>query len=155
MRIRAVRTLQREARIVLGCALVYLVFTFFEWQHFTVTIGITVRYGFNEWHGVGLIACGLVVALLAWEVARLFGVRLPGASVSPAFVSFALAVLLPLFTLITFFSRSDGRQWPAWVGLALSIVIGAAAVMRAKAEGVEITRLTPTPDPKQPDDRRP
>src|SRR6266516_2545273 len=139
-------TLQREAWIVRACALLYLVFTFFEWQHFTVTIAVTVRYGFNEWHGVGLIACGLAVVLVVWEVGRLFGVRLAMASVSSEFVSFALAVLLTLFTLITFFSRSDGRQWPAWIGLALSIVIGAAGVRRAKAEGVELLRLTPAAD---------
>ena len=90
----------RAARVVLGCALLYLLFTFFEWQHFSVTIAITVEYGFNAWHGVGLIACVLVVALIAWEIARALGVRLPGNAVSPAFMSFALAVLLFLFTVV-------------------------------------------------------
>jgi hypothetical protein len=146
-------TSQRTAWIVRGCALLYLVLTFFDWQHFTVTIAVTIRYGFNEWHGVGVIACGLAVALVAWEAARLRGIHLPTASVSPAFVSFGLAVLLTLFTQITFFSRSEGRQWPAWIGTALSIVVGAAAVVRARADGVELFRLTPAPEARQADDR--
>jgi hypothetical protein len=134
-----------EAQVVLGGALLYLVFTFFEWQHFTVVIATTVRYGFDEWHGVGVIACVLVVALIAWEVARLFGLRLPWAGLSAAFVSLVLAVLLLLFTVMTFLSRGDGRHWPAWVGLVLSVIIAVAAVVRAKAEGVELLRITPTP----------
>jgi len=144
--------LQRWGWLVLGCSLLYLVFSFFNWQHFTVTIAVTVRYGFTEWHGVGVIACALAVAIVVWEAARAFGLRLPGSSVSPGFVSFLLAVLLTLFTVLTFFSRSDGRQWPAWVGLALSIVVGAAAIPRAKAEGVELLRVTPSPRAKPPDD---
>jgi hypothetical protein len=137
--------LQREGWVVLGCGLLYLILTFFAWQHFTVRIVTTIRYGFNEWEGVGVIAGGLVIALLAWEVARLFRVPRGVASISPQFVSFALAMLLLAFTALTFFSRSDGRQWPAWVGLALSIVIGAAAFARAKAEGIEMLRVTRTP----------
>src|ERR1041385_2666996 len=101
MRVPAVAGLRGEAVLVLGCALLYLLFSFFQWQHFTVTIAVTVRYGFDEWHGVGFLACGLAVALVAWELGRLFGLRLPGTSVSAAFVSLALAVLLLLF-------RSEG-----------------------------------------------
>ena len=133
---------------MIGSALLYLLLTFFKWQHFTVTIAVTVRYGFNEWHGVGVIACVLVVVLIVWETARLLGVHAPTASISSAFVSLALAMLLLLFTVLTFVSRSDGRTWPAWVGLALSIVIAIAAVLRAQAEGVEMLRLT-RPDAKR------
>jgi hypothetical protein len=143
---------QREGWVVLGCALLYLVVTFFQWQHFTVKIVTTVRYGFTEWNGVGLIACGLVIALVVWEVARLFRIPPQAASMSPAFVSLALAVLLLLFTALTFLSRSDGRQWPAWLGLGLSVVISVVAVARANAEGVEMLRITPKPDAARADD---
>ena len=54
-----------------GYALLYVLFTFLEWQHFKVTIAVTVRYGFT------------CVALM--------------------------------FTVLAFFTRSDGRNWPAWV----------------------------------------
>jgi hypothetical protein len=149
MKVRAAGT------FVLGTATLYLILTFFQWQHFRVHIAITVRWGFSEWHGVGVIACSVVIALIVWEVARSFVPRLPwAASVSPAFVSLSLSVLLFLFTLLTFLSRGSGRQWPAWAGLALSIVIALAAIPRAKAEGVELFRITqPTrPEPERDPD---
>src|SRR5436190_7936290 len=160
---QTVRGVRRETAIVFGAAVVYLVLTFFQWQHFTVVFLTTVRYGFNEWHGVGVIACVLVVALIVWELARFAGLRLPWASLSEAFVSLALALLLLLFTVLTFLSRSHGRHWPAWVGLALSLVIAFAAIRRAQAEDVELFRLTPArsgapsepaPPERQPDDDR-
>lgn len=55
-----------------GYALLYLLFTFLEWQHFTVTIAVTVRYGFT-------------------------------------------CVAPPHVHSVAFFTRSDGRNWPAWV----------------------------------------
>jgi hypothetical protein len=143
MGVPALSGVRRETAVVVGAAVLYLAFTFFQWQHFTVVIAATVRYGFNEWHGVGVIACVLVIVLIVWELARVFGLGLPGASLSPPFVSLALAVLLLLFTVLTFLSRSDGRHWPAWVGLALSLAIALAAVPRAKAEGVELLRVSP------------
>jgi hypothetical protein len=142
--------LRPEALVVLGGALLYLVCSFFQWQHFTVTIAVTVRWSFNEWHGIGVIACVLAVLLVVWEVARIVGFPLSWASLSASFVSLALAVLLFLFTVLTFLSRGDGRQWAAWVGLGLSVVIAVAAVVRAKAEDVEMFRLTPRELPAEP-----
>jgi hypothetical protein len=141
---RIVRVLATRG-FILGAATLYLILTFFQWQHFHVHIAVTVRWGFSEWHGVGVIACSIVVALIAWELARPFLPRLPSASVSPAFVSLALSLLLFLFTVLTFLSRSAGRQWPAWAGLGLSFVIALAAIPRAKAEGVELFRITASP----------
>src|SRR5437763_2452588 len=95
---------------VLGVATLYLILTFFQWQHFRVHIVTTVRWGFSEWHGIGVIACSVVVALIVWELARPFLPRPPwAASVSPAFVSLALSLLVFLFTLLTFLSRGSGR----------------------------------------------
>lgn len=75
--------------------------------------------------------------------------RLPGNAVSPAFVPFALAVLLFLFTVVAFLSRSEGRRWPAWVDLALSVLIAAVGFRRAQLEGVEM-RLTARPGAEPP-----
>jgi hypothetical protein len=136
---------EREGRIVLGGALLYLVVSFFEWQHFTVVIAIRVDYGFTEWNGIGVIACVSAIALIVWELARFAGVRLR--SDTAGFVSVALGVLLFLFTVLTFVVQSEGRQWPAWVGLALSAVIGGTAVLRARAEGVQMLRSHPVASP--------
>src|ERR1043166_918816 len=86
---------------VLGTATLYLILTFFQWQHFRVLIVTTVRWGFREWQGIGVSACSVVVALIVWELGRSFAPRLPWAAyVSPAFVSLALSLLLFLFTLL-------------------------------------------------------
>jgi hypothetical protein len=136
---------KREGQIVLGGALLYLVVSFLEWQHFTVVIARRVDYGFTEWNGIGVIACVSAIALIVWELARLAGVRLR--SDTPGFVSVALALLLFLFTVLTFVSQNEGRRWPAWVGLALSAVIGGTAVLRARAEGVQLLRSHPVASP--------
>ena len=108
-------------------------------------IGVRVDYGFTEWNGIGVIACMSAIALIVWELARLAGVRLR--SDTAGFISVALAVLLFLFTVLTFVSRGAGRQWPAWVGLALSAVIVGTAVLRARAEGVQLLRTHPVASP--------
>jgi hypothetical protein len=53
-------------------------------------------------------------------------------------VSAALALLLLVFTVITFISHDEARHWPAWIGLLAAIVIAGAAFVRARDEGVEV-----------------
>jgi hypothetical protein len=86
-----------------------------------------------------------VIALLVWEGVRLFEVKIEFGALTPGLVSVALALLLLLFTVITFLTHGTARHWPAWIGLLLSIVIAAAALMRAKAEGVQIPKMPSTP----------
>ncbi|HEX7526577.1 MAG TPA: hypothetical protein VF327_09730 [Gaiellaceae bacterium] len=102
---------------------------------------LTVHAGINEWHGVGIIAALLGIALLAWEGARLLGARIEFGPVTPGLGSVGIALLLLLFTVITFLSHSDARHWPAWVGLLLSIAIAGAALRRARTEGVQVPDL--------------
>src|SRR6266700_2264382 len=130
--------LSRETQIVLGGAVLYLIFSFFDWQQVS---GFGVTVGRSEWSGIGVIAGLLVIVLLAWEAARLFELKIELGSLTPGLLSVAVALLLLLFTIITFLNHSTARHWPAWVGLLLSIVIAAAAVMRAKAEGVEMPKM--------------
>jgi hypothetical protein len=130
--------LSRETQIVLGGAVLYLIFSFFDWQQVS---GFGVTVGRSEWSGIGVIAGLLVIVLLAWEAARLFEVKIELGSLTPGLLSVAVALLLLLFTIITFLNHSTARHWPAWIGLLLSIVIAGAAVMRAKAEGVEMPKM--------------
>lgn len=123
------KTLTPATQVVLGASTLYFIFSFLDWQQ----VG---PYGANEWHGIGVLAGLLVVALLVWEGLRLAGIKLDLGSVTPALVSVGLALLLFLFTLITFVDHDYARHWPAWIGLILSIVIGGAALVRANAEGV-------------------
>jgi hypothetical protein len=146
------KNLSREAQVVLGGAVLYLIFSFLDWQQVS-GFGITV--GRSEWNGVGIIAGLVVIALILWEAARLFAVKMPLGTLSEGLVSVALALLLALFTVITFATHGTARHWPAWIGLILAIVIAVCAVIRARAEGVQMPQAsssagTPTPDPAPP-----
>jgi hypothetical protein len=129
------RKLPREVQVVLGGSLLYLLFSFFDWQQVSF---LSAHAGISEWHGVGVIAGLLVLALLAWEGARLAGVQLQFGPITPGLGSIGLALLLLVFTVITFLTHNESRHWPAWVGLLLSIVITVAAFGRARAEGVDV-----------------
>ncbi len=130
--------LSRETQAVLAGSVLYLIFSFFDWQQVSA---FGVSAGRSEWNGIGVIAGLLVIVLLLWEAARLFEVKIELGSLNPGLLSVAVALLLLVFTVITFLSHSTARHWPAWIGLLLSIVIAAAAVMRGKAEGVEMPKM--------------
>lgn len=132
------KKLPREVQVVIGGAVLYLIFSFFDWQQVSV---LTITAGRSEWVGVGVIAGLLSIALLLWEAARAFDMKMQLGSLTPGLVSVALALLLLLFTVITFLSHNEARHWPSYVGLILSIVIAVAAFGRARAEGVEMPDL--------------
>lgn len=134
--------LSREAQIVLGGGVLLLVFSFFDWQQVSV---FNITAGVNEWHGIGILAVLLVIAMLVWEVARLLAVKIPLGGLGDGLVSLALALLAALFTVITFLTHDTARHWPAWIGLILAIVVAAAAVVRARAEGVQMPQGMPGP----------
>ncbi len=133
------KKLPREVQVLLGSGVLYLIFSFFDWQQ--VSFG-PLTAGVTEWHGVGVVAGLLVIALLLWEVARLFQIKIQLGSVTPGLVSVGLALLLLLFTVITFLTHNEARHWPSWLGLLLSIVIAVAALARARMEGVQMPDLS-------------
>jgi hypothetical protein len=135
-----IKSMSMAGQIMLGSTLLYVIFSFFNWQKVCVDIEGIGCAGVSAWNGVGVIAGLLAIALLAWEVSRLVGVKLPG-SIAPALVTIGLSVLLVLFTLITVLTHNEFRAWPQWIALILSIVIGVVAFARAREEGVAL----PTP----------
>ena len=128
--------LSREAQVVLGGGVVLLILSFFPWQEYSILSA-------NEWHGIGLLAGLLVIAMLAWEVLRLMAVNVSLGTLSPGLVSLGLALLVALFTVIAFLNKDTFRQWPAWIALIVALVVAAAAVMRARAEGVQMPQGKP------------
>jgi hypothetical protein len=146
--------LSRETQVVLGCAVLYLIISFFDWQQVSFSSAfVSGAVGLNLWHGIGVVAGLLVVALLIWELVRLFEVKAPTGSVSHGHVSVGLALALALFTVIAFFDKSTARHWPAWIGLLLSLVIAIAAVVRAREEGVQLPApkaASPAAEPAAP-----
>lgn len=133
--------LPREMQAILGGSVLYLIFSFFDWQQVSAG-GFT--FGVNEWHGIGVVAGLLVIVLLAWEAVRFLGMKIQLGPVSPGQLSLLLALALLVFTVITFLTHSTARHWPAWIGLILSVVIAAAALRRAKAEDVHLPVPKPT-----------
>ncbi len=131
--------LSREMQVILGCAVLYVIFSFFDWQQVS-DFGIT--YGRSEWTGLGIIAALLAIVLLAYELTRAFEVKVPlGETITPGHASAGLAIALLVFTVLTFLTHGTARHWPAWIGLILSIVIAVFALKRAKDEGVTMPQL--------------
>jgi hypothetical protein len=130
--------LSRDVQIILGGTLLYVIFSFLNWQQVSA-YGFTV--GVTEWAGIGYLASLLAIVLFVWEVTRLYSIKIPVGDLSPGLISAALALLLVVFTVITFLTHGTARNWPAFVGLILAIVIGVVALKRAKAEGVEMPTL--------------
>jgi uncharacterized membrane protein YgcG len=135
--------LSLAAKTVLVCAVLLLIVSFLDWQ--SVDLGPYGSVGANEWHGVGVLAVLLVLALIAWEVVRLLGMKIAMGSLSDELVSAGLALLVALFTVIYFLTHGTARAWPAWLGLLLAIAIAVAAFMRAKEEGVEMPERASSP----------
>jgi hypothetical protein len=128
--------LSREAQVVLGGGVMLLILSFLHWQAY-------LGFGVNEWHGIGVLAGLLVIAMLAWEVVRLTAGNVPLGTLSPGLVSVGLALLMALFTVIAFLNKDLLRQWPAWIALIVALGVAVAAVMRARAEGVEMPQGKP------------
>jgi drug/metabolite transporter (DMT)-like permease len=127
------KNLPREAQVILGAAVLALIFSFFDWQQVSF---LNVTAGRSEWNGIGVVAGLLIIAVLLWEAARALNIEL--GSVPVGLVSVVLALALLLFTVITFLTHNEARHWPSWIGLILSIVIAAVALMRGRAEGVQM-----------------
>ncbi len=101
----------------------------------------------NGWDGVGVLAGVFAIALVAWELIRLFG-QAPKLNVSPDYVTAGLAALAALFGLIQFFRAltyggdleddfeslgiegpNAGPRFGAFLGLLFVLVLAYAAFL--------------------------
>jgi hypothetical protein len=127
--------LSRGTQLTLVALVLYVIDSFLPWESFD-TGPISVDR--NLWHGVGVIAVLLALAMLVWEVLPLFATRPEIGTVHPRLISLGLGALLVLFTLIAILGLDlDTTIW-AWIGLILSVVATVGAFMEARTEGVEI-----------------
>ena len=134
----ALMKLSRDVQVVLGGTVLYVIFSFFDWQQVSV---LNITAGRSEWTGIGVVAALVAIVLLVWELGRAVNVKIELGSLSPGLISAALALLLLVFTAITFLTHGTARHWPAWVGLILSVAIAGAALRRARSEGVELPQV--------------
>ncbi len=132
------KELPREAQVTLGCLVLFVIFSFFDWQQ--ASFG-PYTAGRSLWHGIGIITVLIAIAYLIWEIGRALKYDVKIGQVTPPMTSAGLAIALLVFTVITFLDWSDFRHWPQWIGLALSIIIAVFAFKRAKDEGVEMPKM--------------
>jgi len=134
--------LGKGTKILLVAGLLLFIDSFLQWQQ--VSIGF-VSVGQNEWHGIGVLAALLVIALLLWEGLQLAGVtkqlQLP---VPAALVSVGLAAAVALLTIIKFFVADVARHWPAWIGLVLALAVAVGGWLKLTEEPAAAPTVTPT-----------
>ena len=129
--------LSTGAKVVLGAGLLLLLVSFFSWFEVDGFGGVA-----SMWEGFGFIAGLALLALLAWEIAQLAGVKLEF-GISPALVSVTLAILVGVIVLLRVLVTPGpdiaddviGRTFWAWIGLLLALVVVAGAVMGMQAAG--------------------
>jgi hypothetical protein len=135
--------LGRGTQVLLVGGVLLLIDSFLDWQQVSV-VGVTA--GASMWHGVGVVAGLVLIALLVWEVAQVAGVtrnlELP---VSAALVSVALAAGTAVFVLIKFLVANEARHWPSWVGLILAVAIAIGGWLRYSEAPTSVQTPAPTP----------
>lgn len=132
--------LNRGTKVLLVAGLLLFIDSFLAWQQVSV-------FSYTMWHGIGILAGLLVIALLVWEGLQVAGItkqlQLP---VSAALISVGLAGATALFTIIKFLVADVARHWPAWIGLVLAIAIAAGGWLTF----TESPTAEPTPTPTPP-----
>jgi uncharacterized membrane protein len=110
-------------QLILGVGVLLLIDSFLDWQQVSTSF-ITV--GRSGWHGFwGIVMCLALIVLLAWTLARAFGIALP-AQVPDGLATLGLAALILLFAIIKVLSDRF-VHWPAYVGIILAAGVGYGA----------------------------
>jgi hypothetical protein len=129
--------LTHGAKLVLGGTILFLIVSIFHWQAVDTVIG---SYGVNMWHGWGVLAGLLAIAIIVWEGLRLANMKIE-IGLTPAMVTAALAILLLVFTVLKFLVSNEFRTFWAWLGLLLAILVCVGAWLNMKALGESITEM--------------
>jgi hypothetical protein len=133
------------AKVVLGSAILLLIFSFFNWFEVDTPLGSA---GESMWNGIGFLAGLLLIAVIAWQVVRLANINLE-IGVGPAMVTAALSILTLIFVFIRWIDKPGGdlasdlidRTIWAWIGLALAIIMVVGAWFNMKLTGESVSDL--------------
>ncbi len=139
-------SLSTGTKVLFISGLLLLIVSFLDWQQ--IEIANITTAGVSMWHGIGVLAGLLLIALLLWEGAHvagaLKGIELP---ISAALITVALAAATAVFTIIKFFVANEFRHWPAWVGLILAVLVGVGGWLRYSETPSQAPTPAPTPPP--------
>jgi hypothetical protein len=94
----------------------------------------------NMWHGWGVLAGLIAIAILVWEGLRLANLKVE-IGLTPAMVTAALAILLVLATILKFLVDNEARTFWAWLGLLLAIAVAVGAWLNMKMLGESIADM--------------
>jgi hypothetical protein len=147
-------TLQRRATLVLAAAtFLFVADLFLAWQKVAVEVAgvVAVDATASGWRGWGLLGGSFAIALFVLSRHELWaGREVPRHETATALLGLGVlgTTALTVFTgSATVQTQSVGVEvqttlWPAWIGLALAVVIAAAAfVPVVTSEGVERRKL--------------
>lgn len=114
------------SKVLLAGSVFFVVVSFLAWQKVCFA---DVCGSATAWHGVGIVAVLLAIAVLVLEMLRLLGVQLqldPGVQ---ARIVAGLGIGVFGFTLIKIFVDNEFRAYGSWLGLVAAAIIAAGAVM--------------------------
>ncbi len=138
-----IKGMSRSSQLLAGAGLLLFIFLFFDWQQ--VCFG-SVCGGRSGWHGWGVLVGLLTIALVLWEAAQIFGVKIE-LPITAAMLSAGLAAGVLLFTVIKFLVDNEARHWPSWVGLILAIAIGVGGFLRWSGDAPKEMQMGKSPPP--------
>jgi hypothetical protein len=134
--------LSRGTQLLAAAGLLLLIDMFLPWQDFgdavggdiAESLGVDVDATWNAWHGFWGVVMGLmVIALLAWVIARIMDVRLP-VEVPDGPVTVALGGLIFLFALIKNLADDYSTIW-SYIGVLLAAAVAYGAWLRYQEAG--------------------
>jgi hypothetical protein len=114
------------SKVLLAGSVFFVIVSFLAWQRacFADICGSA-----TAWHGVGIVASLLAIAVLALEVARLLGVELPIDHGTGARIVAGLAGGVLVFTVIKILVDNEFRAYGSWLGLIAAAVVAVGGVM--------------------------
>jgi hypothetical protein len=129
--------LTHGAKLVLGATVLFLIVSVFHWQSVDTSLG---DFGVNMWHGWGVLAGLIAIAIIVWEGLRLANMKIE-IGLTPAMVTAALAILLLIFTVLKFLISNEFRTFWAWLGLLLAILVAVGAWMNMQQLGESVSEM--------------
>lgn len=114
------------SKVLLAGSVFFVVVSFLAWQK--ACFG-DICGSATAWHGVGIIAALLAIAVLVLEALRLFGIPLQLDAGVQARIVAALGVGVLVFTLIKILVDNEARAYGSWLGVIAAAVVAVGAVM--------------------------
>jgi hypothetical protein len=135
------KALSRARQIVLGAGVLLLVVTFFPWQSWSAeSFGVSAGWSVNAWHGFWGVLLGLLtIAIVAWTLARAFGIELP-ANIPDGITTLALGGAILVCAVLKNLT-DDYSAWGSYVGVVLAALVAVGAWMNFQESGEELPSL--------------